>query len=157
MLLIIVPIYIGLLNIQSPIINIYISIEIKNFFLDISAYAIGHYGENHPVNWDFSVSSNGDDWVVLHSPRDSEELDNKKGVIFEVNRSFVRFFKWTNKGPNYNGLNTELYISKVDLYGSAIKCTAEENCKNVPHIEKLTICYKERKKLLYICYYLIHI
>ena len=122
----------------------YISIEIKNYFLDISAYAIGHNGYQHPVSWDFSVSSNGEDWVVLHSPRDSEELDSKNGVIFNVNRSFVRFFKWTNKGPNYGG-NKCLYIRYVDLYGSVVKCTEEENCKNVPHIEKPTICFGERK------------
>ena len=128
---------------ESRTYNQYISIELKNYFLDISAYALGFMGGNYPMSWDFSVSSNGKDWIVLHEPRKSHELENIRGKIFPVKRSFVRFFKWTNKGPNSG--NTAFYIYKLDLYGSAVKCTDDDNCKNVPHIEIPTICYRERK------------
>ena len=125
--------------------NQFYSIELKDYFLDISAYAIGHPNVNYPVDWDFSVSTNGEDWITLHQPRSNHDLKDTNGKIFHVKRSFVRYFKWTNKGPNNNGANQDFYITKVDLYGSAVKCTQEENCKNVPHIEIPTICYKAKQ------------
>ena len=121
----------------------FLSIELKDCFIDISAYALIHKDVNYPVNWDFSVSSDGKEWIVLHNPRNSTELSDMRGKIFHVNRSFVRFVKWTNKGSNNNGQNNQLYITKVDLYGSVVKCTEEDNCKNVPHIELPTVCFQK--------------
>ena len=118
--------------------NQYIQIELKKYFLGISAYALGYSDDNYPGGWDFSVSIDGINWKTLHTPRDQDELYGVTGLIYKVRpKGYARFFKWTYKQLNANVTTwTAFYIRYLDLYGDVLKC--QDNCALFPHVDKCT-------------------
>ena len=112
----------------------FVSIELQNMYFDINAYEIESNGPNFPLDWDFSVSHDGKNWIDLHKPRGETSLNGSSGELFKIKGGFAKFFKWTNRGPNNNGLNNCFYIGKVDIYGSMVKCNTKVSCNIVPHI-----------------------
>ena len=118
--------------------NQYIQIELKNHFIDISAYALGYFEANYPGGWDFSVSLDGINWKTLHTPRDQNELYGVTGLIYKMkHKGYARFFKWTHKQVNVNVTTwCAFYIMFIDLYGDVIKC--QDNCAMFPRFDKCT-------------------
>ena len=111
----------------------WIQIELKNTILDISAYAIGYGGENHPKTFDFSISYDGVNWKTVHTHPESDDLYLIDGKIYKVKRTNARFFKWTNRGePRY------FYIATLDLYGTVYSCNPDFDCSFFPHLPKKT-------------------
>ena len=129
----------------------WIQIELKNTIFDISAYAIGHNGEDYPKTFNFSVSFDGVNWTTLHRLENSDDLKDVQGRIYNVERVNARFFKWINGGNNASPIletNPNIncfYISNLDLYGTVISCDSNFGCSFFPHIPKKTFNLKFHK------------
>ena len=118
----------------------WIEIELINSFIDISAYGIGHDGNNYPRAFEFSVSFDGEIWKVLHNHTESDDLQNITGRIYPVDRVNARFFKWTNRGNNGNPNTSSIfYIKYLDLFGAVVDCDPKFGCSFYPHIQPNTV------------------
>ena len=112
----------------------WVQVELKDRFIDLKAYALGHNGGNYPRHWDILVSMDGNSWNTLHKIRKND--DSKGCHIFKFTKhiGFIRFFKIINRGMNgeNDGGNNALYLSNIDLYGNVVICN--DNCTVLPHI-----------------------
>ena len=110
----------------------WIKMELTERFLDVSGYAIGCDFKHFPQSWDFEVSLDGVNWLVVHSIEQSQILNGTEGEIFIIPSEFSRFFRWTNRGCNDHCTNHAFYIQNLDLYGGTILCN--NDCITFPHI-----------------------
>ena len=87
--------------------------------IDIEGYSIKcGYTPEAPNYWNFSVSSDGASWDVLHS---GSTVVSEAGNIFEARAKTIRYFKWTITGNSAGGLNYVL-IACLDVYGKFHCC-----------------------------------
>ena len=123
----------------------WVQVELKDRFIDLKAYALGHNGGNYPRYWDIQVSMDGVNWNTPHQIRENDESKNGHIFRFDKNIGFIRYFKIINRGMNgeNDSGNNELYLTNIDLYGNVVECN--ENCTLFPHLS-LRTCHCKTKR-----------
>ena len=91
----------------------WIQMEFKEHKLDIEGYSLFYKNTNSCAqNWNFSVSSDGSNWIFIHSKANE---DIKIGKTYESSSQNIRFFRWTQTSSNYG--SNYMRISELDVFG----------------------------------------
>ena len=121
----------------------WISIELKDRWVSLTHFALSSPRNGYPISFDFEASTDGEDWKLLYSQRNSTALEGGKN-IFKTDKEIVaRFFRWTNKGPSaheYQNINyiNRFRVKRVDLYGAITPCFTDCNT-TVPAFRQIPI------------------
>ena len=104
----------------------YVQIELLSnpLFLTHYSYLSFMRAGIYNMNWNFSVSKDGINWVVVDSHVDDDVLKSNKEEKFKINKpDYYRYFRLTNTGKNYyetvsdgDQTRTILYVAQIDLY-----------------------------------------
>ena len=120
----------------------WISIELKDRWVSLTHFALSSPKLGFPFSFDFEASTDGKDWKLLYSQRDSLALQDGMN-IFKTDKPIVaRFFKWTNQGNSSHNLGEDYVqrfrIRRVDLYGVITPCFTNCN-ETVPSYQSLPV------------------
>ena len=104
----------------------YVQIELLSspLFLTHYSYFSVPWEGVYNMNWNFSVSKDGINWIVVDSHVDDDVLKSNKEEKFKINKpDYYRYFRLTNTGKNYyetvsdgDQTRTILYVAQIDLY-----------------------------------------
>ena len=91
-----------------------------NYYVDIEGYSIqGSYHTEWPNHWNFSVSSDGRSWSIIHW---SHTATIESGNVYDVKAKKIKFIKWIITGPNNYG-NNFVNIKGLDVFGRFFYCS----------------------------------
>ena len=118
----------------------YVQIELKNkpFYLYEYSYKSHHLPIYYNMNWNFSVSKDNDEWIVVDSHTNDDVLKSFKEEKFKISKpGYYKFFRLTNTGYNYynDELTTEsrtiLYVAHLDLFTNKNFCFISKIEQNI--------------------------
>ena len=94
----------------------WVQMEFKEHKLNIEGYSLYYRSSGSCAqNWNFSVSSDGSNWIFIHSKANE---DIKIGKTYESSSQNIRFFRWTQTSSNYG--SNYMRISELDVFGFLI-------------------------------------
>lgn len=122
--------------------GMFVQIELKEYWLDISDYVIYYAGTYYPMNYNFSISLDGVDWFVLDEKVNSTYYKEIRLRSIRTKRCIARFFRWTSTGVQGTGYDG-FYITEIELFGDLYACNGK--CKYAPHI--INTCRNKQTKI----------